>query len=217
MSLATLERLPAANDALSVRVETDLLAVMSVIDLSRPDMAKGALFEAIPPLVNKWGDVAATASAEWFEEFRLAEGVSGEFRSELADPVPTEQVNARLGFATREAGHLFLGQSADLFAFLSLIVNEYSLKPGHETVALNAQRDGAAYARIPEPGACKFCVMLASRGFVYSKRSAEATSAGGDFHGKCRCHGMPVYDETRARVEYGYSPEALLEQYRALK
>lgn len=55
------------------------------------------------------GDVAAVAAAEWFEEIRAVEGVSGAFRAVLADPVPLEQVNARLGYATRESGHLFAG------------------------------------------------------------------------------------------------------------
>jgi hypothetical protein len=28
---------------------------------------------------------------------------------------------------------------------------------------------------------------------------------------------MPVWDETRARVEFGYDPDALYDQYRALR
>ena len=77
----------------------------------------------------------------------------------------------------------------------------------------SAHKDNAAYARVPEPGACKFCLMLASRGFVYSKSTAGQTKK---FHGKCRCNAVPVWDETRARVQYGYDPVALYDQYRAV-
>lgn len=95
------------------------------------------------------------------------------------------------------------------------MTNEYVLKPGHDTIMYNAKRDKVAYARVPEPGACKWCLMLASRGFAYSSKESALTKDGERFHGHCRCHSMPVYDETRARVEYGYNPERFYEEYLA--
>lgn len=210
-----LDRLVSANDKVAAGVEAELRSVLSRINFADPVSAKAALFEVIPPLVEKWGDVAAVAAAEWFEEFRVAEGVSGAFRAQLAGPVPVGQINGRLGYATRESGHLFAGQDTDFEKFMSLIVNEYTMKPGHETVMYNSIRDKAAFARVPERGACKFCLMLASRGFVYSRSTADQSKDGERFHGSCRCHAMPVYDETRARVEYGYDEKALYEQYLA--
>ncbi|MGP5022368.1 VG15 protein [Glutamicibacter arilaitensis] len=214
MSRAVLNRLPAANDDISRRVAADLRRILARIDLDNPVSARAALFELVPPLIERWGDVSATAAAEWFEGFRAANGLPGPFRSVLAPPLPIEQVNARIGFATREAGHLFAGQTSEFADFMLLIANEYSLAPGHNTVWNNSARDGAAFARVPEPGACDFCLMLASRGFVYSRGTVDQTQgADGEmtrFHGGCRCHAMPVWEETRARVEYGYDPEKLL-------
>jgi hypothetical protein len=109
---------------------------------------------------------------------------------------------------------LWAGQVDTLTAFLGLMSNEYALQPGRDTVMQAAHAENAAYARVPEPGACKFCLMLASRGFVYSKSTAGDSKK---FHGKCRCNAMPVWDETRARVEYGYDPDALYDQYRKTK
>jgi hypothetical protein len=170
------------------------------------------LFDYVPALVSQYGDIAATVAADWYEELRAAEGVSGSFRPPLAPVVPLEQVNGRIGYATRASGPLFLGDSATLTAFLSMMANEYTLQPGRDTVMQAAHKDKAAYARVPEPGACKFCLMLASRGFVYSKDTVGDSKK---FHGKCRCNAIPVWDETRARVEYGYDPNALYDQYRA--
>lgn len=53
------------------------------------------------------------------------------------------------------------------------------------------------YRRVPEPGACAFCLMLATRGAVYS----SASTAGGDnrFHAHCRCHPQA---ETRFDARY---------------
>lgn len=214
MSLQLLTRFEQANNGIADLVERDLLAFLAKLNFARPDLVQAALFEYVPALVAEYGDTAATVAADWFEELRAAEGVSGSFRCPLAPPVPLEQVNARIGYATRASGPLWLGDTATLSAFLSMMTNEYSLQPGRETVMQAAHKDNAAYARVPEPGACKFCLMLASRGFVYSKATVGDTKK---FHGKCRCNAIPVWDETRARVEYGYDPTALYDQYRAAK
>lgn len=213
MSRATLEKITVANDAISKEVDLLLRRALSGISLDNPAVATEQLFEVIPPLVNEWGEVASAAAAEWFEELRTAEGVTGAFRADMAPRLPAEQINARLGYATRESGHLYAGNISEFEAFLSLFVNEYVLQPGHQTVMDNAARDKAAFARVPEPGACEFCLMLASRGFVYSRRTVDQTGEGDRFHGGCRCHAMPVWDETRARVVYGYDPDKILERY----
>jgi hypothetical protein len=212
MSLQLLTRFEQANNGIADLVERDLLKFLGSVNFGRTDLVQAALFEYIPTLCAEYGDMAATVAADWFEEMRIAEGVTGSFRAPLAPSVPLDQVNARLGYATRASGPLWLGDSATLTAFLAMMTNEYALQPGRETVMQAAHKDNAAYARVPEPGACKFCLMLASRGFVYSETTAGKTKK---FHGKCRCNAVPVWDETRARVQYGYDPVALYDLYRA--
>jgi len=212
MSLQLLTRFEQANNGIADLVERALLKFMATLNFSRPELVQAALFEYIPTLVAEYGDIAATVAADWFEQMRAAEGVSGSFRAPLAPSVPLQQVKDRLGFATRPAGPLWSGDGATLTKFLSMMTNEYALQPGRDTVMQAAHKDNAAYARVPEPGACDFCIMLASRGFVYSKETVGDTVK---FHGHCRCNAVPVWDETRARVEYGYDPVALYDQYRA--
>lgn len=214
MSLQLLSQFEKANDGIAALVERDLLAFLASLDPARPDAVKLELFEFVPALVTQYGDIAATMAAEWYDELRAAESISGRFRAAPASLVSDDVVNGRLGYATRPDGPLFAGAFDALVAFTSMIANEYALQPGRDTVMQAAHKDKAAYARIPEPGACKFCLMLASRGFVYSKDTAGDSKK---FHGKCRCNAMPVWDETRARVEYGYDPDALYDQYRALR
>jgi len=214
MSLQLLKQFEKANDGIATLVERDLLAFLASLDPARPDAVKADLFEFVPVLIAQYGDIAATVAADWFDELRADEGVSGRFRAPLAPLVPDEQVNARLGYATRANGPLYSGAFDTLAAFTAMMANEYALQPGRDTVIQAAHKDRAAYARVPERGACKFCLMLASRGFVYSKDTVGDSKK---FHGKCRCNAMPVWDETRARVEYGYDPDALYDQYRALR
>ena len=211
MSLQLLRTFEQANNGIADLVERDLMAFLGSLDISRPTAVKAALFEFVPELVTQYGDIAATVAADWYEELRADEGVRGRFRAPLAPSVPVEQVNGRLGFVTRSAGPLFAGDAAALAGFLGLMANEYALQPGRDTVIESARKDNAAFARVPEPGACKFCLMLASRGFVYSKSTVGDSKK---FHGKCRCNPMPVWDETRARVEFGYDPDALYDLYR---
>lgn len=212
MSLQLLTRFEQANNGIADLVERDLLDFLGALNFERPEAVQRALFDFIPALVSEYGDVAASVAADWYDEFRASEGVAGGFRAPLAPPIPPEQVNGRLGYATRASGPLWLGDSTTLTAFIGLMTNEYALQPGRDTVMQAAHKDNAAYARVPEPGACKFCLMLASRGFVYSKATAGGTHK---FHGKCRCNTIPVWDETRARVELGYDPDALYDLYKA--
>lgn len=213
MSMQLLRQFEQTNDGIATLVEQDLTDFLGALNFERPDAVQLALFDFVPALIAEYGDIAASVAADWYDELRGAEGVPGSFRAPLAPLVPDEQVNARLGFATRASGPLWLGDSATLTAFIGMMANEYALQPGRDTVMQAAHKDKAAYARVPEPGACKFCLMLASRGFVYSKDTAGETRK---FHGKCRCNIMPSWDETRARVEYGFDPDALYDQYRAL-
>lgn len=214
MSLQLLKQFEKANDGIATLVERDLLAFLASLDPARPEAVKADLFEFVPVLIAQYGDIAATVAADWYDELRAAEGVSGRFRAPLAPLVPDEVVNGRLGYATRPDGPLFAGAFDTLTTFTAMIANEYALQPGRDTVIQAAHKEKAAYARVPEPGACKFCLMLASRGFIYSKSTVGDAKK---FHGKCRCNAMPVWDETRARVEYGYDPDALYDQYRALR
>lgn len=49
------------------------------------------------------------------------------------------------------------------------------------------------WRRVPETGACSFCLMLASRGAAYtSKATAEQSSKALRYHRNCRCRSEPV-------------------------
>lgn len=61
-----------------------------------------------------------------------------------------------------------------------------------ETIRVSPQVAG--YRRVTQPGACDFCVMLASRGGVYKTRgSAGSQEAASAFHDSCRCVVEPLW------------------------
>ena len=83
---------------------------------------------------------------------------------------------------------------------------------GNRTTKHNAIRNGLRYARVPGGKSCAFCLMLASRGFVYH----STTSAGedeGHYHNHCHC--AVVAGNLKMRVN-GYDPDGLKERMKEL-
>ena len=79
----------------------------------------------------------------------------------------------------------------------------------NRTMTRNALRDGVRYARVPTGAeTCGWCLMLASRGFVYaSEKTAGATD---HYHNDCDCKIMPEFGDTEVE---GYDPDALYDVY----
>lgn len=66
------------------------------------------------------------------------------------------------------------------------------------------------WARVPKGPTCEFCVMLASRGFVYHTQASA--SLGGSFHdGACDCAIVPSWVKSKIK---GYNPELLKQRYK---
>lgn len=67
---------------------------------------------------------------------------------------------------------------------------------------------GVRFARVPSGPSCGFCIMLASRGFVYATR--ETAGEFTEFHDNCDCR--IVAETERTEVE-GYDPDELYKRY----
>ena len=85
------------------------------------------------------------------------------------------------------------------------------MPPEPDPVMLDDYRKGPfeRYRRIPSPGACDFCLMLASRGAIYlSRSSALVDKAGEPFHNNCRCSAA-VETKKSLRYQVSIDPEDL--------
>lgn len=115
------------------------------------------------------------------------------------------------------ARHLF-GEDPDLDAFVDgvsafvrrTVTHAGDLSVAESAVSTNEQQDlGIRYARVPQGPTCSFCIMLASRGFVYASR--ESAGQLEQYHDDCNCRivaGMPGTE-----VE-GYDYKGMYERYR---
>lgn len=208
-SRADVETLRSANAGLVRLAKRDLEAFWASLDLSQPEATRDALLRFMPALTDLYGEAAATVAADWYDEVRAADGVRGSFVAEMASTAPPAQVQARTRYA---AGHLFTSQPESMLGFLSTeVVSKYVLQPGRDTLSLSAARDGARWARVPSGAeTCAFCLMLASRGFVYESESSAGSRS--KYHGDCDCTVVPDWSDD-PRLD-GYNPDDLYAKYR---
>lgn len=153
-----------------------------------PEELAVALFDLLPGLVDTWCEAAAAAGADWYDELRDAENIPGRFDA-IMEPLDDLGAHALAGWAaeplTAPEPNLFSARSRVEDGFQKRLVNS-----ANRVVTGSAAADPNArgYMRRTRSGACKFCIMVASRGAVYTERSATFAC-----HGHCYCEAVPAW------------------------
>lgn len=175
-------------------IERDLGLLWAALDLGNPELARDMLIEHVPRLVAAYGDVAATVAADWYDELRAQEVAVGRFRAQLASGVPTEWVQERVKFGVAP---LWTPNPDQALLFITNATKGYVTQQLGNTVAgsIKADPQGVGWQRIPNSGACKFCLMLADRGGVYKKGTARFSA-----HAGCMCSARPSWDQNAREV-----------------
>lgn len=170
-------------------------------------------------LVEVYGRNAAVAAADFYNLTALTEGADVP-QAVLAGTADIDSVAASGRYAARS----LWGGSPDVDGFRAQCIasmRKYIKRAANDTLAMNAARDdlalkragkgGVRWARVPRGNeTCAFCIMLASRGFVYySKQSADLF---GHDHENCDCDIICSF--TDGRLE-GYDYRDYLAIYNA--
>ena len=155
--------------------------------------------------------VAARVAADFYDGLRARCGVEGDgFRAQVD---PCREPEATEGAVRAFVQDLAEGKPAEGVAARCRERLDYEARlAANMCVERNARRDPAKprWARVPTGDeTCEFCVMLASRGFVY--HGAELASHA---HANCDCRVVPGWGESPA-VE-GYDPDAYYRAWRKL-
>lgn len=170
------------------------------------------------------------AAVEVMEAFCAEHAVKcGELSALFYDAIRQEQVGEMIG-AVAYPAHGNGGTEGAVRAFAQDLVNgrrdsfvakcvgrlSYEGKrAAGETVKFNAGRDKrrVRYARVPTGAeTCQFCIMLASRGFVY--HSEAQAGQDGHYHDNCDCRVVPSFNG--GGVE-GYDADAYYDQWKAME
>lgn len=209
---ATIDQL---GDTARESLETVLMADLRDFDPNMPDKdwkeLRELLIEDLYQTRLYWSDSAGLAATEFYDKIITNRNETGRFNpAQLPDQVSRKMC----ADAVRALAHYLFNGRADKFVE-KVLENAVNGVRGYanRTIVMNARRDGfkgVRYARVPTgPETCAFCMMLASRGFVY----ASEESAGQDehFHSHCDCRIVPGFD---GDVIEGYDSKVYLEMYK---
>lgn len=204
---ADVNRYRAAASEASRRATTELTNLLDRVRDAPAEQIKPVLLDALPGLVDRHGDVLATAAAEWYEQIREAPGA---YTATLGPRVQADAVAGTVRYAMK---YVYDGDLPAAGGILAGAMHRWVLNCGRGTILANVKSDPSkpVWARVPTGAVtCAFCAMLASRGWVYSTR--ETAGAEREFHDHCDCQIVPSWDKAGATLD-GYDPEAMYARY----
>ncbi len=157
----------------------------------RPLLAElqDALMDVMPALVAEYGDAASVVSADWYDEYRDAQGVGGSFRAD----VPVSQnlgAEALAGWGSS----LITPETADWDAALTRLNGGLQRRISDSsratiTGATHADPRARGWQRKARPDGCGFCQMLAGRATLYRSQGTADFGA----HDHCHCVAVPAF------------------------
>jgi len=158
-----------------------------------PLAARRLLIDTLLDITTSMGDVAGQVTADFYDAVRADADVHSKFAAVPASVAPLDQVQASAGWATAPMRTPEFDPSTVLVR-ISGATRRLVRLTGRQTIINNTRRDPAKprYARVTRPGACPFCLMLVSRGAVYSKDTSKFRS-----HDHCRCFATPVFNTSQ--------------------
>lgn len=194
--MATNDEYAKYLDHLRMMAQQDLADWWANTDGMAPPVRMDTLREVFDSIQRTYGEQAAYAAAEkLFLDRQLDDALAGREFPAIAEPAEYEQARAGFNWATQEYRREFTPEKITAAkARLDGVLGRLVAQPAHETTARAVVEAGTGYARVPEPGACKFCLMLASRGAEYTRETVIGLTR---FHDNCRCVGIEVKNDSQ--------------------
>lgn len=191
-SQAEFDAFVAAQRGVRRLVLRDLAAWWSEVEHLAPSEIRERARSFVPLLASTYGEVSATAAADFYETAREASAARTRHTARLAPSEAARRASRGVRWATEP---LFVGDPAAALGRMGIVADGAALQDGRNTIMHNAERDRSQprFARVPVGETCAWCLMLASRGAVY--RSAASAGAAGQYHGgNCDCEPVPSWD-----------------------
>lgn len=197
---------PDAVRAQLAVVTTSAAADLASVAAQAPRKPVDAALSALPLVVPSYYDAAASLAVAWYDERRSESSPTTSY-------VPRIIGNPSTDWIDREVAKFAKQFDADLEAETQKIIDE-AVRLAEKEVARgfrdsilgnsHSDEDSIGWSRVARPGACKFCVMLADKGAVFTEATADFAA-----HGDCHCATRPEF----RNGEHG--PEASVMQYLA--
>lgn len=180
--MAADQRLREATATLADSAAADLAQVWAASETLSE--AASILRDALPGILDGYGSLAGIVAAEWYDTLRTEASVPRFFVAEPA-PLPNDfGVDALAGWSQTVARDM-----ASMQSLVEMGAQRRLADVARETVMLNSLADPSSvgWQRVGV-GSCAFCLMLISRGAVYSESTARFAS-----HDGCKCSAQPAW------------------------
>lgn len=214
-TLADVRAYQSTIDDLTTVAAGEVERLLEEIATPNPEEFRDLLIELMPGLVEPYMGVAGEVAATWYEELRdLVEGAAFQAGVYGATVNPAQMA----GMARHAVSPLFGQSGSTVLALMTGSVQRLIADAGRETVRGNAVRDRVrvGFARIPRPGCCAFCSLMASRGAVYASEMS-AGGQGNSFHDLCRCVVAPVFRGDTFARDVSAEHEAIYREHLAVR
>ena len=205
---AAVDFLTEEINGISADAQARVMEVLQGIQWTPENIAqcRDLVIQALATVMPTYTTMAAQASADFYDAAR--ELVVGERMGAQAisdyDPAKTAgAVRAFVRFVLRDDVQTFNDQVLQRI--------DYEMKrSANMSVVENGRRDPkkVRYARVPTGAeTCDFCLMLASRGFVYQ---SEGTASASHVHSHCDCRITPGWDGMEVE---DYDPRSIYDRW----
>ncbi|GAA4923410.1 hypothetical protein [Nesterenkonia rhizosphaerae] len=232
----------AVDDLLTLALGSVSTAWHSVED-SSAERIRDELLLAVPETVRAFGPQISDVAAIEYQDLRSAAGIRSRHRALLAPPPPPSRTESLVRWSV---GALFTPTSdrQQMWTNLAGGLIRILLDQQRQTMIDNAVDDiidgPIGTQRLPRPGCCAFCAMLASRSAAFGVPDGQRTVIGRGvpleaarpgapgrrpggvrprgtqqigqlYHDYCRCREVPVWRSTAVGLER--DAEGYLEEY----
>lgn len=184
-----------ARDTLDGYLITALDRIMDTAHGAQGKAVKDLIINTIPEVVKAHGTVTAELTAELYALARTNAGLDDLFTPEpLWDP-NEQQIAGSLRWSLQPInGDSYTDE--DYRRALDRVrasMTRLMRQAESQTVMGNIRRDPGKprYRRVPKAGACGWCMMIATRGYIYTEETV-----GGEhnkYHDRCKCSSEPEY------------------------
>lgn len=151
-----------------------------------PEQRRSLLLEAVPGVIGYYSEGSSALAADYYDDERERAAPPKLY---IAEPVITDRTVKIRSAIAWAAKPLFDGDPITSESRLAEVVQLETARPYRDTITTNRRRDPSAVGwRRVSNGGCKFCVMLAAKGAIFSDESARFAS-----HTNCKCTAQPVF------------------------
>ena len=193
-----IERLRKVNDTAAKKMFEYLAKHEWYVD----NASKQAAVDYAFALATKYGEAAATAAAELYDE--IADSYAGK-KIDPAVPAATATYEE-----TSKAMRGVMKKTRNI-QYIADVTGRLVKQASADTMTMNALRDGGEWAWIPSGDSCAYCMMLSSRGWQRASKRALVGGHVEHIHAHCDCNYCVRFDPYTT-VE-GYDPEQYRETY----